>query len=632
MPRTPDFKYNRSLTDIIADERKPAVLPETGWNKVGISEDLGMAFGSGVTNSGGTNAPVAFYQSEDGEVRMRGKARVPSEDVVITTLPAEARSEYAETFVVAIDYDNGQRGAGLVDVLQNGEIRFWGDIFVPGTNVGSGSTPGAHKNTHVSGGSDAFTSTDLLEASVKRIRESSGPTTLTVGNVSDGEFLKRVGSTIVGSLATISGATAVATDTIWDAAGDLAVGTGADTAARFAVGATNGTVLMTDLGEPLKMRWAIPTVGLPIGGSSSMALVKASDDDFDVTWAFVSGGSGGGVDFEIINAGDWFYMITDAAGGPNSVGINLVSNQGIRLDTDSSSIEFHAEDGSGTVEAYALGFFWYTTDDSLAVLMSEAQVDFYIDGSSSSTLPDSFNIYTGGDNAYTISTTTVDYYLSDTVNPNLPFSFSINTQEGGPLVVGIYADHTVSFYDWNGDPIFDLFGNDTQGDIALHARQTGDLNLISDNDLNITNKGEVQWDAGDLTISDFGQVIFNFEGYNDGGMNWIVYTGGDAGDGGDMGFYTSGGDVYWYMDEFSPGTNAGSFTIYNAGWIQLNDDYGAYLYIGNYVTLSSDSGALLDLTDGIDIQTVENIVMTLPAGKKFIIQDESANVIQEWTG
>ncbi|MCC6739940.1 MAG: hypothetical protein IT452_12905 [Planctomycetia bacterium] len=56
-----------------------------------------------------------------------------------------------------------------------------------------------HESTHVSGGSDAFLSTDLLEAIVKRLQESGGPTTLTLGAVADGEFLQRSGSSLVGA-------------------------------------------------------------------------------------------------------------------------------------------------------------------------------------------------------------------------------------------------------------------------------------------------------------------------------------------------------------------------------------------------------------------------------------------------
>ena len=52
----------------------------------------------------------------------------------------------------------------------------------------------------------------------------------------------------------------VATDTIWDAKGDLAGGTGSDTAARLAVG-TNDQVLTADSAEATGMKWTTPSGG-----------------------------------------------------------------------------------------------------------------------------------------------------------------------------------------------------------------------------------------------------------------------------------------------------------------------------------------------------------------------------------
>lgn len=93
----------------------------------------------------------------------------------------------------------GAAAPGLLSIGPAGQIL---------TSVGGTATwaaagaPGAHKDSHKSGGSDAFASTDLLEAVVKRLQTTTGPTTLTVGAVADGEFLKRSGSSIIGATVT----------------------------------------------------------------------------------------------------------------------------------------------------------------------------------------------------------------------------------------------------------------------------------------------------------------------------------------------------------------------------------------------------------------------------------------------
>jgi hypothetical protein len=67
-----------------------------------------------------------------------------------------------------------------------------------------------------------------------------------------------------------AGGGSVATDAIWDAAGDIAVGTGADTAARLAIG-TTGQVLTSN---GTTAAWAAAA-----GGSDwDSTIVKASDD------------------------------------------------------------------------------------------------------------------------------------------------------------------------------------------------------------------------------------------------------------------------------------------------------------------------------------------------------------------
>lgn len=68
----------------------------------------------------------------------------------------------------------------------------------------------------------------------------------------------------------ISGGGSVATDTIWDAKGDLAVGTGANTASRLSVGA-NWQTLVADSTEATGVKWATPAGGWDALTSGTLA-------------------------------------------------------------------------------------------------------------------------------------------------------------------------------------------------------------------------------------------------------------------------------------------------------------------------------------------------------------------------
>jgi hypothetical protein len=90
---------------------------------------------------------------------------------------------------------------------------------------------------------------------------------LTSGSATDGHVLTADGAGgAAWEVVTASGA--VATDTIWDAKGDLAVGTGADTAAKLTVGA-NGRHLEADSTETTGIKWvAVPhTITLGVIGT-----------------------------------------------------------------------------------------------------------------------------------------------------------------------------------------------------------------------------------------------------------------------------------------------------------------------------------------------------------------------------
>lgn len=78
------------------------------------------------------------------------------------------------------------------------------------------------------------------------------------GNSTDHKVYYYNGTTFVDLTATGGGGGSVASDTIWDAKGDLAVGTGADTAARLAVGA-NGSRPEADSTQTTGIKWSTQT-------------------------------------------------------------------------------------------------------------------------------------------------------------------------------------------------------------------------------------------------------------------------------------------------------------------------------------------------------------------------------------
>lgn len=138
-----------------------------------------------------------------------------------------------------------------------------------------------HNARHETGGADALSGILDSNAKVGIRKNSAGSTflrrrvnfiegsnvTLTVADDSGNE---EVDVTIASSG---GGGGAVATDTIWDAKGDLAVGSASDTADNLTVG-TDGFVLTADSTQTLGVKWAAaPT------GDSWTVVSKASDED-----------------------------------------------------------------------------------------------------------------------------------------------------------------------------------------------------------------------------------------------------------------------------------------------------------------------------------------------------------------
>lgn len=146
MPRTPDFKINRSIPDLISDIRRPQVPPETGWHEVGISDEFhrDIPFQNSWNQAGGTHAPASHYLSEDGELRSRGVVTGGSINTVIYTVPEELRPEYPELYLVPLEDTEGNVTAGSVRIETSGDVVYLGPIFpIETTGTGGTEVPGA---------------------------------------------------------------------------------------------------------------------------------------------------------------------------------------------------------------------------------------------------------------------------------------------------------------------------------------------------------------------------------------------------------------------------------------------------------------------------------------------------------
>lgn len=120
MARSPDFKNNRTIADLIADTRKPRPMAETGWWKIGATQEYEIAFQNSWANVGGSGIPpAAFTTDENGWVRMRGQIDGGSVGTVLFNLPTEARPEYFEPFTVAVDGG----GSANIGVYPNGDVK-----------------------------------------------------------------------------------------------------------------------------------------------------------------------------------------------------------------------------------------------------------------------------------------------------------------------------------------------------------------------------------------------------------------------------------------------------------------------------------------------------------------------------
>jgi hypothetical protein len=148
-----------------------------------------------------------------------------------------------------------------------------------------------------------------------------------------------------------AGGGSVATDAIWDAKGDLAGGTGANTAAKLTVG-SNGTVLMAASGETTGLKWVVPTsASYSRTAGDYGSLTSASFADVDSTNLSLT-----------ITTGARRVMIAVAARGSMDA-----VNRALYLDVDLDGSRLGGTDGVVVNQAYTAGAilnmsFTYITD------------------------------------------------------------------------------------------------------------------------------------------------------------------------------------------------------------------------------------------------------------------------------
>ena len=104
---------------MMADTRKPKLIADTAWYKVGPSQAYQIVFENGWANVGGSGNPdVQWYVDGEGEKKLIGLVDGGDEGTVIFNLPEEVRPRYKQIYVCAVDGG----GTANIGVYPNGDV------------------------------------------------------------------------------------------------------------------------------------------------------------------------------------------------------------------------------------------------------------------------------------------------------------------------------------------------------------------------------------------------------------------------------------------------------------------------------------------------------------------------------